>query len=132
MKTVSFDFDHTLSFNDNSLNEKSAEMFREHMRQNDTIFIVTSRHWSQGSEDAIADFLDTHGLLVEGIFHCGDWKDKTLKALSIDKHFDDDIEQLKRIEPLGIETVNCFDKEQFRLDFLRETGEEPLNLDEMF
>lgn len=126
---TSFDFDHTLSFNDNSLNEKTATMFRECMQNGDLIYIITSRYWSQLSEDYIQDFLDTHGLKVSGIYHCSGPKDDMIKKLKIEKHFDDDVIQLGCLKDLGIELVNCFDKEQYRKEYMHFYGDDPYDLD---
>jgi hypothetical protein len=128
---VSFDFDFTLSFSDNSPNTDTIKEFRKHMDKGDTILIVTSRHFSKGSEKAIFDFLEKHELVANGIFHTGGWKVRTLLALGVGKHFDDDKQELERIEKFGIETVNCFDQELFRIDFMKQTGMEPENMEDM-
>lgn len=98
---VSFDFDDTLlqlGFNVEEMefyelgpNEKILTKMREHIKHGDDVFVVTSRQWTQASQDEIEDLLANAGVLhhVQDIVHTGEYKAPTLKKMRIDMHYDD-------------------------------------------
>lgn len=126
---VSFDFDFTLSLMDNSLNKDVAELFRGHMIQGDEIFIITSRHFSEKSEAQIHIFLDRHNLEAIDVFHTEGPKIQKILDLGIEKHFDDDLREIVNCEKHGIEAVNVFDAQLFKNQWVKEFGEEPLEIE---
>mgnify|MGYP001175925787 CR=1 FL=1 len=63
-----------------------------------SVHIVTSRGSSNRNE--VDDFTDIHGSLFDGVhFTEGCWKFRTLAELGSELHFDDDPEELARLEP---------------------------------
>jgi len=98
---VSFDFDDTLlslgfdvdemEFYELGPNEKILNKLRSHVKKGDDVFVVTSRQWTQSSQDEIEDLLATAGVLhhVKDIVHVGAYKAPTLEKMQIDMHYDD-------------------------------------------
>lgn len=63
-----------------------------------SVHIVTSRGSSTRSE--VDKFINIHGNLFDGVhFTEGGWKSQTLALMGADLHFDDDPEELARLEP---------------------------------
>jgi hypothetical protein len=104
---VSFDFDDTLlqtlpdedAFSvENGENEALLEILRAHAAAGDDVFIVTSRYPDRfvlSNRTKVADFVAAHALPVKDIiFTAGRAKAPVLLALGIEKHFDDDREEL--------------------------------------
>lgn len=73
MVRVSFDFDDTLlqlgfdvenhEFFPVGPNEEMLDVMKKHIAQNDDVFIITSRKWSESSENEIRRFLQKANLL---------------------------------------------------------------------
>lgn len=114
---VSFDFDDTITqtifdlndphvFKKVGLNQGTLEAMRDHVKKGDEIYIVTSRKYSDESLQEIEEDLRRAGVSqhVRDIIHVGDYKATTLQRLGIELHYDDDIEEIKRI-PDSIATI---------------------------
>lgn len=104
---VSFDFDdtllQTLPDEDSFLveggpNEAMLDLLRAHAAAGDEVFIVTSRfpdNLRSSNRTKVADFVATHALPVKAIvFTAGQLKVEAIVALGVEKHFDDDIDEL--------------------------------------
>jgi uncharacterized HAD superfamily protein len=114
---VTFDFDSTLtrpvkesfawqdtSFWDTSTEprEDILERLREFASEGHEVHIVTTRDRTNSEE--VVDFVNEHSLPVTGIhFTGGDDKLPTLQGLGSELHFDDDFNELKRLDKAGID-----------------------------
>jgi len=89
---VSFDFDGVLSTN------QGQDLARLELKRGNTVFIVTKRSPFKQSKEVfqVADML---GIPRENIhFTNGTWKWKKLNDLQVDKHYDDQDEEITRIQ----------------------------------
>ena len=68
---------------------------------------MTSRVFSNGSKERIGVFVMEHELPVERdvVFTNGEWKADFLEEMGSVLHYDDDLEELSRIEAKGIAVV---------------------------
>lgn len=118
MAIVSFDFDDTLlqtlpdedwGLVEGGPNEPVLALLRAHAAAGDTVIVVTSRmeaHEARTGRTAVADFVREHALPVAAVhFTNGRPKAPTLVALGVDKHFDDDPEELAPLAAAGVEGV---------------------------
>jgi hypothetical protein len=129
---VSFDFDLTLMLPSGNPNEEFVSKFKDHMRAGDDLVIVTSRDETTESKIEIKDFLDDHGIRVQGIYFTNhDDKGPTLKDLGIYLHYDDDFHELMVANDHGIKTVNAFNA-QAEEDFNEYYGVEPMDEKQTF
>ncbi|CAB4154182.1 Phage-like element PBSX protein, XkdF [uncultured Caudovirales phage] len=89
-KRISFDFDDTLT------TTKGQEMVKRFLNAGDEIFIITARQQSNGS--SVFEMAKKLGIKAENVHFTGG-KDKwmTVKRLRIDKHIDNNEEQLQLI-----------------------------------
>ncbi len=116
---VTFDFDLNLKFpisnkdmNYPDVNKPVLNSFYKHMEKGHTIYIVTSRLYSRFSLDEIRNFLKKYDLEVKDIIHTnGDLKANTLKKLGSQLHYDDDPEELKAAEAVGIKTIYTYNQQ---------------------
>jgi len=123
---ISMDFDDTLSMSDNSPNPLGIFHFHNHVMEGHEIIIVTSRHESEASKDAIHGFLRKHNLPVSDVIHTnGELKVETLVKQEVSIHHDDDKRELEALQGTGIQGVNCFNKELFTKLWIEEFGQEP-------
>ena len=115
MKTVTFDFDHTLLFEVNEPNEEGIAHFRKHMEAGDICHVVTSRHSSNPiMVQEIHDFLMRHELVAKSvIFTDGKEKLATLREMGCDLHFDDDEHEVLDCWNAGIDAVQVFNQEKW-------------------
>lgn len=68
--------------------------------------IVTSRHGTSDHKRAIATFVRKYGLPIKDIiFTNGKWKADTLDKIGSILHYDDDKEEITRIQAKGIKVV---------------------------
>jgi hypothetical protein len=115
---VTFDFDDTLTlpFKDKEgywvsggsvPNMETIATMKELGDRGHEIAIVTSRVFSNGSKERIAVFVMEHELPVERdvVFTNGEWKADFLEEMGSVLHYDDDLEELSRIEAKGIAVV---------------------------
>lgn len=111
MAIVTFDFDDTLLttvltedgfVEPGGPNEETLEALRRHVEAGDEVHIVTSRIETLETERAgvtVAGFVEAHGLPVKGIhFTNGHWKVEAIQRLGSVKHFDDDLDELDRLQ----------------------------------
>jgi acid phosphatase class B len=120
---VSFDFDSTISMpewdveegdyvrdNDGmevaTLNEEIAQKIKEYKENGYTVYLITSRYdrWRDETEQ----FLKDHNLFQyfdDVIFTNGAWKADTCKRKGVKIHYDDDIEELRRLKYKGIKGI---------------------------
>lgn len=107
---VSFDFDDTIRmtrwddeeevFVPAEINKSTISKMKKHLLNGDTVFIITSRKWSEDSEKEIKDTLISAGIPlggIEEIIHVGDWKASTLVKNKIEMHYDDDPYEISKI-----------------------------------
>jgi len=115
---VTFDFDDTLTlpFKDKEgywvsggsvPNMETIATMKELGDRGHEIAIVTSRVFSNGSKERIGVFVMEHELPVERdvVFTNGEWKADFLVEMGSVLHYDDDLEELSRIEAKGIAGV---------------------------
>ena len=115
---VTFDFDDTLTlpFKDKEgywvsggsvPNMETIATMKELGDRGHEIAIVTSRVFSNGSKERIGVFVMEHELPVERdvVFTNGEWKAGFLEEMGSVLHYDDDLEELSRIEAKGIAVV---------------------------
>lgn len=87
-------------------NIKTVESYRNHMSRGHDVYIVTSRSYNRQSMQQILKFLKKYNLVAKDILHTnGDLKAKTLKKLGSQLHYDDDPEENKAAEAVGIQTI---------------------------
>jgi hypothetical protein len=116
MSIVSFDFDDTLAWNEvirdpvdgeiedtvpAGVNPTIMPLLHAALDRGDEVHIVTTRHASRWREDTLTR-LREWGVLdrLAGIhFTDGEWKAKTLAALRVQVHHDDDQDELDRLPP---------------------------------
>jgi hypothetical protein len=112
MKTVTFDFDHTLLFEQNEPNEEGIAHFRKHMAAGDVCHVVTSRHRiNDFMAQEIDDFLEKHELVAKSVvFTNGKRKLDTLQEMGSQLHFDDDLIEVRDCRTAGIEAVQIFNQ----------------------
>lgn len=115
---VTFDFDDTLTTptsdgnggftsGGSTPNKETLTKLKELSERGYEIAIVTSRIDTQTSKNRISTFIMEHELPISRgvIFTNGDWKAATLEELGSVLHYDDDPEELRRIEERGISVV---------------------------
>jgi acid phosphatase class B len=117
---VTFDFDLNLKLPQPAdsdkeypdANMKVIESFRKHMKRGDEIYIVTSRSYTRKSLEEIINFLRKYNLKAKDIIHTnGDSKAYTLKELGSQLHYDDDPDELKDAQKVGVEGVYTYNDE---------------------
>ncbi len=88
-------------------NEKTIATMKEISARGHEIAIVTSRIYTEGSKSRINMFVMEHELPVERdtVFTNKEWKSDVLEEMGSVLHFDDDKEELERIETKGISVV---------------------------
>ena len=86
---VSFDYDDTLT------TEKGLELLKRRQQQGDEIYIITARRRSV----EVIDFARQHGIR-HVYFTSGADKYKTVMELGIDVHYDNNQEQIDKINNL--------------------------------
>lgn len=84
---VSFDYDDTLT------TDKGKELLKRRQQQGDEIFIITARRRSV----EVIDFARQYGI-NHIYFTAGADKWKTILELNIDVHYDNNAEQIKKIQ----------------------------------
>jgi len=120
-KVVTFDFDDTLALShwDEDIDwwvhdgpyDVMMKKFFDFKEKGYTIYIVTSRHESQEGETrpsstTVIDFVNKYNLKPDGIFFTdGRLKASKLKELGTILHHDDDLEEIRAAEAVGINTV---------------------------
>ena len=117
-KLVTFDFDDTLTLpikdaagfwvsGGSVPNEKTIATMKEISARGHEIAIVTSRICTEGSKSRINMFVMEHELPVERdtVFTNKEWKADVLEEMGSVLHFDDNKEELERIESKGISVV---------------------------
>ncbi|TRZ50833.1 MAG: hypothetical protein D4S01_05955 [Dehalococcoidia bacterium] len=93
-------------------NMKVVDSYLKHMKRGHDVYIVTSRSYNRQSIVEIMNFLDKYKLKAKDIHHTnGDLKVATLERLGSQLHYDDDPEEIKAAEAVGIKTVYTFNKE---------------------
>jgi hypothetical protein len=121
MGIVSFDFDGTLCCIDqdgNSLlraNPRSLTLFNKHKNKKDKIYIITYRNpenetveykSKNPSRILIQEFLDEHGLSVDGILFTNHTsKLPYITSVNASKHYDDCYKVLQELENTKIELI---------------------------
>ncbi len=120
---VSFDFDNTIFMLDwddaekdysrddagdeiGHLNEEIAKAIKDYKVKGYKVYVITSRYaiWRGETEEYLAD----HNLMSyidEVIFTNGSWKAATCKKNGVERHYDDDPEELRRLRYKGIEGI---------------------------
>lgn len=117
-KTISFDFDSTLTTNcwdfDSQFwngnvdvpNEPIIERFKTLQSEGHKVGIVTSRVDFLDSIEEVIMFTGKAGIKPNFlIFTNGEDKAPTLKTLGCDLHFDDDLDEAEANDKLGIKTI---------------------------
>lgn len=84
---VSFDYDDTLT------TDKGKELLKRRQQQGDEIYIITARRRSV----EVIDFAREYGI-KNVYFTAGADKWKTILELNIDVHYDNNAEQIKKIQ----------------------------------
>ena len=114
---VTFDFDDTLTLpikdeegywlsGGHQPNMETIEMVKEMDGRGHDIAIVTSRTRTPGSDQKIGAFIMEYELPVtQTVFTNGQWKADILEEMGSVLHYDDDLEELSRIEEKGIAVV---------------------------
>ena len=114
---VTFDFDDTLTMPIKDAegywlsggyqpNHETIATAKEMDDRGHDIAIVTSRTRTPGSDQKIGAFIMEYELPVtQTVFTNGQWKADTLKEMGSVLHYDDDKEELRRIEAKGISVV---------------------------
>ena len=116
-KLVTFDFDDTLTMprwdEEEELwmtglepNKKTISALKKFASKGYEVKIVTSRHGTSDHKRAIATFVRKYGLPIKDIiFTNGKWKADTLDKIGSILHYDDDKEEITRIQAKGIKVV---------------------------
>ena len=114
---VSFDFDDTLQFlgSDGAIpREKYIELFKQHIKNKDTVIIVTTRNNEKALEVKL--FLRKNELPDVPIFTTnGESKFQTLKDKEVNVHYDDDGELLDELKGIGVTGVSSVDSDLITL-----------------
>lgn len=93
-------------------NMKVVDSYRKHMEHGHDVYIVTSRIYNRQSIMEIMNFLDKYKLKAKDIHHTnGDLKAATLERLGSQLHYDDDPEEIKAAEKVGIKGVYTFNNQ---------------------
>lgn len=127
---ISFDFDNTIG--DLHWSESDQDFYKDdegvyiqtpnlsmlqevhnYIESGHKVIIVTSRH--ETSRFHIEEQLEKWNIPIKDIYFTnGDWKYKLLKELGVDKHYDDSVNELSRLEDIEGILVNGKEKTIYR------------------
>ena len=126
-KVVSFDFDNTITLykwdkqegdyirDKDGLpfgfpNDRIIQRIKDHVTNGDKVIIITSRNEIWKKE--IEDFVKKHNIPISEIYCTNmSWKANTLKKLGASMHYDDDIDELRKLKHKGIKGILVSDQD---------------------
>jgi len=120
---VSFDFDDTLQSSlepdrnfpmnnwHGAINRNIEELVHFHANRGDEVIIVSTRYDIEENKQEIEEFIKIHKLPIKDIFLTNfKWKRNTLKRLKVDMHFDDNLDELKRLKHTSVKGIHVKDQ----------------------
>jgi len=106
-------------------NKKIGQKIKDLRVEGHDIIVVTTRYaiWREETEQFLEDN-NLMGYIDEVHFTNGAWKANKLKKLGVEKHYDDNPQELRRLKYKGIKGVLVPDEELYNIELGNLTGSE--------